>query len=77
VNRVTAFVAAAAILLAIPASAAVRSAAAAPALYRTYRLFEFDEEREASKYFVTEGPLDEHFTLEPIEFRARLKSVED
>jgi hypothetical protein len=45
-----------------------------PGTYRLYRLFEFDPHLDSAKYYVVRGSLEEHFSLEPIAFRVRLRS---
>jgi hypothetical protein len=47
-----------------------------PDTYRLYRLFEFDPKLNSAKYYVVAGALEQHFSLEPTEFRVRLRSDE-
>jgi hypothetical protein len=45
-----------------------------PETYRLYRLFEFDPDQQSANYYVVAGSIEQHFTLEPTEFRVRLRS---
>lgn len=49
-----------------------------PSHYFLYRVYDFESERGAGRFYILSGALDTHFELEPLQYRAlRRQSIED